>query len=336
MTSRDHAFDLLRIGQPRDEEAAGAGIGEGLSALDRLVDQRIVVGLGLQEQVGAGVDEEVVADRLADRGDPPHLEGEWVEALAADHLVLEIAADGAGRGEAGDIGGALARDRRSRRPRNRPLAGARPRRRSARHYRARSPSALAARRPTVRVGDRMASGRKRLCARPRPPRARFRRPRYCTGRQGRRARAVRRRFRTCWPWRRIRTVARPTQMPATLSQNRNTTVTEHSPDCRYGPAETDPERTTIPMTQDVLCSACLRAACGMRSNSGGGAAEQQLKIVGSSTVYPFTTAVAEEFQRDNPGRQRRRRIDRHGRGHEAVLRRRRRATSRTSTTPRAR
>ena len=42
----------------------------------------------------------------------------------------------------------------------------------------------------------------------------------------------------------------------------------------------------------------LVAACG--SGSGGGAA-QQLKVVGSSTVYPFTTAVAEEFQRANPG-----------------------------------
>ena len=27
----------------------------------------------------------------------------------------------------------------------------------------------------------------------------------------------------------------------------------------------------------------------------------QIKIVGSSTVYPFTTAVAEDFQRANPG-----------------------------------
>jgi phosphate transport system substrate-binding protein len=43
----------------------------------------------------------------------------------------------------------------------------------------------------------------------------------------------------------------------------------------------------------------LVAACG-GSGSGSGAA-QQLKIVGSSTVYPFTTAVAEEFQRANPG-----------------------------------
>src|SRR5690349_20288291 len=43
------------------------------------------------------------------------------------------------------------------------------------------------------------------------------------------------------------------------------------------------------------------AACGSNGGSeGGGAAKQQLKVVGSSTVYPFTTAVAEQFQRDNP------------------------------------
>src|SRR6476659_3468482 len=40
------------------------------------------------------------------------------------------------------------------------------------------------------------------------------------------------------------------------------------------------------------------AACG--SNKSG-ASNAQIKIVGSSTVYPFTTAVAEEFQRGNPG-----------------------------------
>ena len=43
----------------------------------------------------------------------------------------------------------------------------------------------------------------------------------------------------------------------------------------------------------------LIAACGGKGSSGGGSA--QLKVVGSSTVYPFTTAVAEEFQRANPG-----------------------------------
>jgi phosphate transport system substrate-binding protein len=44
------------------------------------------------------------------------------------------------------------------------------------------------------------------------------------------------------------------------------------------------------------------AACGSNGggNEAGGGAKQQLKVVGSSTVYPFTTAVAEQFQRDNP------------------------------------
>ena len=44
----------------------------------------------------------------------------------------------------------------------------------------------------------------------------------------------------------------------------------------------------------------LVAACG-GGGSGSGGAAAQLKVVGSSTVYPFTTAVAEEFQRANPG-----------------------------------
>jgi phosphate transport system substrate-binding protein len=44
----------------------------------------------------------------------------------------------------------------------------------------------------------------------------------------------------------------------------------------------------------------LVAACGGK-DSGSGGAGAQLKIVGSSTVYPFTTAVAEDFQRANPG-----------------------------------
>ena len=41
------------------------------------------------------------------------------------------------------------------------------------------------------------------------------------------------------------------------------------------------------------------AACGGNGSSGGGG--QQLQIVGSSTVYPFTTAVSEQFQRANQG-----------------------------------
>ncbi len=43
----------------------------------------------------------------------------------------------------------------------------------------------------------------------------------------------------------------------------------------------------------------LIAACGGKDSAGAGSA--QLKVVGSSTVYPFTTAVAEDFQRTHPG-----------------------------------
>ena len=50
----------------------------------------------------------------------------------------------------------------------------------------------------------------------------------------------------------------------------------------------------------VLPMVAMVAACdsgGDTANKAGG----QIKIVGSSTVYPFTTAVAEEFQRANMG-----------------------------------
>ena len=49
----------------------------------------------------------------------------------------------------------------------------------------------------------------------------------------------------------------------------------------------------------LLPLVALVAACG--GNGSGGNAGGQIKIVGSSTVYPFTTAIAEEFQRANPG-----------------------------------
>lgn len=54
-------------------------------------------------------------------------------------------------------------------------------------------------------------------------------------------------------------------------------------------------RKTIPLALATI----LLAACG-GSGSGGGTGEQ-IKIVGSSTVYPFTKAVAEDFQRANAG-----------------------------------
>ncbi|MEO8175025.1 MAG: substrate-binding domain-containing protein [Sphingomicrobium sp.] len=48
----------------------------------------------------------------------------------------------------------------------------------------------------------------------------------------------------------------------------------------------------------VIAVAGMLTACG--GNSSGGSVEQ-IKIVGSSTVYPFTKAVAETFQRTNAG-----------------------------------
>ena len=48
----------------------------------------------------------------------------------------------------------------------------------------------------------------------------------------------------------------------------------------------------------LIAASALLAACG--SNSSGAGAEQ-IKIVGSSTVYPFSRAVAELFQRANAG-----------------------------------
>jgi phosphate transport system substrate-binding protein len=50
----------------------------------------------------------------------------------------------------------------------------------------------------------------------------------------------------------------------------------------------------------ALPLAAALAACGSNGGGDGAAAKQQLKVVGSSTVYPFTTTVAEQFQRDNP------------------------------------
>src|SRR3712207_3089716 len=49
----------------------------------------------------------------------------------------------------------------------------------------------------------------------------------------------------------------------------------------------------------ALPLAALLVACG--SNGGGGGSSGDIHIVGSSTVYPFTKAVAEDFMRANPG-----------------------------------
>ena len=58
------------------------------------------VGVRLQEQVGPHVDEEFAADPIAERSDPRDLVWRCRGAVGADHLVLEIAADRAGLGEA--------------------------------------------------------------------------------------------------------------------------------------------------------------------------------------------------------------------------------------------
>ena len=42
------------------------------------------------------------------------------------------------------------------------------------------------------------------------------------------------------------------------------------------------------------------AACGS-GGGGSGSAANDIRVVGSSTVYPFTTAVAEDFMRSTPG-----------------------------------
>ncbi len=45
----------------------------------------------------------------------------------------------------------------------------------------------------------------------------------------------------------------------------------------------------------------LLVACGSNGQGGGGGGSSDIKVVGSSTVYPFTKAVAEDFMRANAG-----------------------------------
>ena len=49
----------------------------------------------------------------------------------------------------------------------------------------------------------------------------------------------------------------------------------------------------------AAASALALAACGS-NDAGGGASRDQIKAVGSSTVYPFATVVSETFARSNP------------------------------------
>jgi phosphate transport system substrate-binding protein len=51
----------------------------------------------------------------------------------------------------------------------------------------------------------------------------------------------------------------------------------------------------------LIAAALTLAACGQSATGGGdSAARQEIRIVGSSTVYPFTQAVAEHFAQANP------------------------------------
>ena len=52
-------------------------------------------------------------------------------------------------------------------------------------------------------------------------------------------------------------------------------------------------------TLSVAVLALTVAGCGGGGSSSGSG--EQIKIVGSSTVYPFAKAVAEDFQRANAG-----------------------------------
>ncbi|RIA46847.1 phosphate ABC transporter substrate-binding protein (PhoT family) [Hephaestia caeni] len=50
----------------------------------------------------------------------------------------------------------------------------------------------------------------------------------------------------------------------------------------------------------LAVSALALAACNDQASTGGGARDQ-IRVVGSSTVYPFTQLVAEQFVNKNPG-----------------------------------
>ncbi len=52
----------------------------------------------------------------------------------------------------------------------------------------------------------------------------------------------------------------------------------------------------------ATAAAALLSGCGSSGGNGGGggATRDQIRVVGSSTVYPFTTAVAERFAQANP------------------------------------
>jgi phosphate transport system substrate-binding protein len=63
------------------------------------------------------------------------------------------------------------------------------------------------------------------------------------------------------------------------------------------------ERRLLTISVSVCATVMLMACGGSAPQSGTTGAPQIIKVDGSSTVYPITEAVAEEFQRQNKGQQ---------------------------------
>jgi phosphate transport system substrate-binding protein len=55
-------------------------------------------------------------------------------------------------------------------------------------------------------------------------------------------------------------------------------------------------------TKFIACTAAAAAVVGMVAFAGAASARDQIRVVGSSTVYPFTTAVAEQFGKSGGGK----------------------------------
>jgi phosphate transport system substrate-binding protein len=90
-----------------------------------------------------------------------------------------------------------------------------------------------------------------------------------------------------------------------LSQKRNKTLTREPLKHRYGEGQAMASKKEgvklVNRMAIALPLSALLAACGSNTGGNGGAATGDIRIVGSSTVYPFTKAVAEQFMRANPG-----------------------------------
>ena len=78
------------------------------------------------------------------------------------------------------------------------------------------------------------------------------------------------------------------------------------------------------MTRKFLVSSLAASVvCAMSATAQAQSARDSINIVGSSTVYPFTTTVAEQFGRGGQVQDPQGREHRHRRRHQAVLQRRR-------------